>query len=74
MIDFNNLTSEQREFFNRAWEQHQSELQAQADAATHLNTFLANRREQDARGEAAAQELRKRMTGQGHMDNQHRFV
>lgn len=61
MIDFNNLTDEQKEFFNSMWESHQRENEHGDDSAKAFETYITKRRKQEESQEQAAQHLKSLM-------------
>ncbi len=61
MIDFNNLTDEQKEFFNSMWESHQRENEHGDDSAKEFETYIAKRRKLEDNQTRAAEALKSKM-------------
>lgn len=61
MIDFNNLTENQKEFFNSMWEQHQAQREQSDDSVTMLNAYLEKNRQRDESQAKAAEALKAKM-------------
>jgi len=61
MIDFSNLTAEQKEFFNSMWENHQKESQHQEDSINSFTAYLERRRKQEDEQAKAAEVLKSKM-------------
>ena len=54
MLDFSNLTQEQKEFFNNIWEKHQTQAEQEGKSVKHFNAYTEQRRkEEDAQTKAA---------------------
>ncbi len=54
MIDFNNLTDEQKAFFTDMWESHQRESENHSESLKDFNAYIERKRKQeDAQAEAA---------------------
>ena len=54
MIDFNNLTDEQKAFFTDMWESHQRESEHHSESLKDFNAYIERKRKQeDAQAEAA---------------------
>lgn len=54
MIDFSNLTPEQKAFFNEMWESHQRENESQSESLKDFQAYIERKRKQeDAQAEAA---------------------
>lgn len=61
MIDFSNLTPEQKAFFNEMWENHQQESKQSEDSINSFTAYLERRRKQEDDQERAAEVLKSRM-------------
>lgn len=61
MLDFSNLTAEQRAFFNEMWEQHQAQREQSDDSVTMLNAYLEKNRQRDESQAKAAEALKSKM-------------
>lgn len=61
MIDFNNLTDNQKEFFTTLWEQHSEQNEQASNSRQSFNTYIEQRRRQEAEQERAAEALKKRL-------------
>lgn len=61
MIDFNNLTENQKEFFNSIWEQHQAQREQSDDSVTMLNAYLEKNRQREDSQAKAAEALKAKM-------------
>jgi hypothetical protein len=61
MIDFNNLTPEQKEFFNTMWENHQRENEQTDDSAKSFQTYIEQRRKIEDNQAKAAEVLKSKM-------------
>ena len=61
MIDFSNLTDEQKEFFNNKWENHQRENEQTDDSAKSFQTYIEQRRTIESDQAKAAEVLKSKM-------------
>lgn len=61
MIDFNNLTQAQKEFFNEMWENHQQESKQSEDSINSFTAYLERRRKQEDAQMEAAEILKSKM-------------
>jgi hypothetical protein len=61
MIDFSNLTDEQKEFFNNMWENHQRDNEQNVDGIKEFETYIAKRRKQEDDQARAAETLKTKM-------------
>ena len=61
MIDFSNLTDEQKEFFNSMWENHQRENEQTDDSANSFQTYIEQRRKIEDNQAKAAEVLKSKM-------------
>ena len=61
MLDFSNLTHEQKEFFSEMWEQHQAQREQQQTKSDGVNAYLAKRRKLEDSQAAAAEQLKTLM-------------
>lgn len=61
MIDFENLTEQQKEFFTTLWEQHAQQTEKESDSAKSFNDYIANRRQQEESQAKAAEALKSKM-------------
>ena len=61
MIDFSNLTPEQKAFFNEMWENHQQESKQSEDSINSFTAYIERRRKQEDDQERAAEVLKSRM-------------
>lgn len=61
MIDFSNLTDEQKEFFNNMWENHQRENEQTDDSAKSFQTYIEHRRIIESDQAKAAEALKSKM-------------
>ncbi len=61
MIDFSNLTDEQKEFFNSMWENHQRENEQTDDSAKSFQTYIEQRRKIEDNQAKAAEVLKSKM-------------
>ena len=61
MIDFNNLTPEQKEFFTQMWESHQQENEQSNDSAKAFEDYISKRRAQEDDQAKAAEVLKSKM-------------
>lgn len=54
MLDFSNLTQEQKQFFSDMWESHQRESENQSESLKGFQAYIERKRKQeDAQAEAA---------------------
>lgn len=61
MIDFQNLTEQQKEFFNSMWEQHQAQREQSDDSVTMINNYIEKHRQQEDNQAKAAEALKAKM-------------
>lgn len=61
MLDFSNLTDNQKEFFTTLWEQHSEQNEQASNSQQSFNTYIEQRRRQEAEQEKAAEALKKRL-------------
>ncbi len=61
MIDFNNLTQAQKEFFNEMWENHQQESKQSEDSINSFTAYLERRRKHEEAQAEAAEVLKTKM-------------
>lgn len=61
MLDFQNLTDEQKAFFNDLWESHQRENEHVDDSAKEFETYIAKRRKLEDDQARAAEVLKTKM-------------
>ena len=61
MIDFSNLTPEQKAFFNEMWENHQQESKQSEDSINSFTAYLERRRKQEDDQARAAEVLKSKM-------------
>lgn len=61
MLDFNNLTDEQKEFFNTIWENHQQESEQSAESVQAFNAYVEKRRKQEDEQAMATEHLKALM-------------
>ena len=61
MIDFSNLTAEQKEFFNSMWENHQRENENQSESLKDFNAYIERKRKQEDEQAQAAEILKSKM-------------
>lgn len=61
MIDFQNLTPEQKAFFNEMWLNHQQESQHQEDSINSFTAYLQRRRKHEEAQAEAAEVLKSKM-------------
>lgn len=61
MIDFNNLTEQQKEFFTTLWEQHQQQTEQSSEGVKHFNSYVEQYRKQEENQAKAAEALKSRM-------------
>lgn len=61
MIDFSNLTDEQKEFFNNMWENHLRDNEQTDDSAKSFQTYIEQRRIIESEQSKAAEALKSKM-------------
>lgn len=61
MIDFNNLTEQQKEFFTTLWEQHAQQTEKESDSIKSFNDYIANRRQQEESQAKVVEILKSKM-------------
>lgn len=61
MIDFNNLTPEQKEFFNTMWENHQRDNENQSESLKDFQAYIERKRKQEDEQAQAAEILKSKM-------------
>lgn len=61
MVDFSNLTDEQKTFFNEMWESHQRENEHSNDSAKAFEDYISKRRAQEDNQAQAAEVLKSKM-------------
>ena len=61
MLDFNNLTEQQKEFFTTLWEQHQEQAEQSSESVKHFNSYVEQYRKQEESQAKAAEALKSRM-------------
>ena len=61
MIDFNNLTPEQKAFFTQMWENHQRESEQNNDSTKAFEKYISKRRAQEDNQAQAAEVLKSKM-------------
>ena len=61
MIDFSNLTQEQKVFFNDLWKQHQAQAQQTEDSSKSFDAYIANVRNQEQNQAQAAEVMKAKM-------------
>lgn len=61
MIDFNNLTPEQKAFFTDMWESHQRENENESESLKDFNAYLERKRKQEDEQAQAAEILKSKM-------------
>lgn len=61
MIDFSNLTDEQKVFFNDMWESHQKQSQQSDDSVKSFNAYIEKHRKQEDNQARAAEVLKTKM-------------
>lgn len=61
MLDFNNLTEQQMAFFTALWEQHAQQGEQESESEKSFNTYIEQRRRQEAEQEKAAVALKARL-------------
>ena len=58
MLDFSNLTQEQKEFFTNIWEKHQQQTEQEGESVKHFNAYVEQRRKQEDEQTKAAEHLK----------------
>lgn len=61
MIDFNNLTPEQKEFFTEMWESHQRESENQSESLKGFQAYIERKRKQEDAQMEATEVLKTKM-------------
>lgn len=61
MIDFNNLSEEQKAFFNEMWESHQQEGEQSTESVLAFQKYVEKRRKQEDSQAQAAEILKSKM-------------
>ncbi len=61
MIDFNNLSEEQKAFFNEMWESHQQEDEQSTESVLAFQKYVEKRRKQEDSQAQAAEILKSKM-------------
>ena len=61
MIDFSNLTPEQKAFFTDMWESHQRESENQSESLKDFNAYIERKRKQEEAQTEAAEVLKSKM-------------
>ncbi len=61
MIDFSNLTDEQKEFFNNMWENHQRESENHSESLKDFQAYIERKREQEDAQIEATEVLKNKM-------------
>lgn len=61
MIDFANLTDEQKTFFNDLWESHERDNAQSNDSTESFNAYIEQRRKQEESQVRAAEVLKTKM-------------
>ncbi len=61
MIDFQNLTQEQKQFFSDMWESHQRENEQNNDSTKEFEKYISKRRAQEDNQAKAAEVLKTKM-------------
>lgn len=61
MIDFANLTDEQKAFFNDLWESHQRDNAQSNDSIESFNAYIEQRRKLEDNQTRAAEALKSKM-------------
>lgn len=61
MIDFNNLTDEQKAFFTDMWENHQRDNESQNKSLKDFNAYIERKRKQEDEQAQAAEILKSKM-------------
>lgn len=61
MLDFSNLTAEQRAFFNEMWEQHQAQREQSDDSVQAFQCYIEKHRQQEDNQAKAAEALKAKM-------------
>lgn len=61
MIDFQNLTPDQKAFFTDMWENHQRENESQSESLKDFNAYIERKRKQEDAQAEAAEVLKSKM-------------
>ena len=61
MIDFNNLSEEQKAFFNEMWESHQQEDEQSTESVKAFQCYVEQRRKQEDEQAKATEHLKALM-------------
>lgn len=61
MIDFNNLTPEQKEFFTQMWESHQRENEQSSESLKDFQAYIERKRKQEDAQMEATEVLKTKM-------------
>lgn len=61
MLDFSNLTPEQKAFFNDMWENHQRESEQNNDSTKAFEDYISKRRAQEDDQAKAVEVLKSKM-------------
>lgn len=61
MLDFSNLTPEQKAFFNEMWESHQRDNEQNNDSTKAFEKYISKRRAQEDNQAQAAEVLKSKM-------------
>lgn len=61
MLDFSNLTPEQKEFFNTMWENHQRDNENQSESLKDFQAYIERKRKQEDEQAQAAEILKSKM-------------
>ena len=61
MIDFNNLTPEQKAFFTDMWESHQRESENHSESLKDFNAYIERKRKQEDAQMEATEVLKTKM-------------
>ena len=61
MLDFNNLTDEQKAFFSQMWEKHQRDNEQTAESVKTFQCYADKRRKQEEEQAKATEQLKTLM-------------
>jgi hypothetical protein len=61
MLDFQNLTDQQKEFFSALWEDKQQQAEQTSDSLKACNAFIEKHRKQQESQAKAAEALKSRL-------------
>lgn len=61
MLDFSNLTPEQKAFFTDMWESHQRENENESESLKEFNAYIERKRKQEDEQAQAAEILKSKM-------------